>query len=251
MERVRVTPKRQTCQETGMSCAGTFDEFLSRRTEWLYKWNYCAMSLNFEVYYRTRVFKLSTKSLPLLLPNIYTSIGYWSINKSHSLYTGYLLSVIRGTLESQTTQLLYPLTLSRDQPHPVFSRASRLQYHNSPSLTSLCPSCLCIFIFISPFFRFYAFLSFTAPTDLNRIIVGAPGAEQTDIPPLCSDRQREGKKTERNERKEGLCVSVIPLLLLLGKWNSITFSWHTDKCFSVNEKTLLGANGAWKKQHRC
>lgn len=134
-------------------------------------------------------------------------------------------------------QLWYPLTLGRDQPHPAFSGASRLQYHNSPSLTFLSLSCLCIFIFpslrlaFSPSFWFYVFLSFTASlSDLNHIVVRAPGAEQTDIPPFCSDRQREGKgeKKEKNERKEGLCVSVIPFSSSWENGNSFTFSWDTD-----------------------
>lgn len=64
-------------------------------------------------------------------------------------------------------------------------------------------------------------------SDLNRIVVRAPGAEQTDIPPFCSDRQREGEK-EKNERKEGLCVSVIPFSSSWENGNSFTFSWDTN-----------------------
>lgn len=53
-------------------------------------------------------------------------------------------------------------------------------------------------------------------SDLNRIADRAPGAEQTAIPRLCSDRQREGKKGRKmRERKD--CVSVSSLSFPFGK----------------------------------
>ncbi|KAI9530662.1 hypothetical protein NQZ68_000152, partial [Dissostichus eleginoides] len=39
-------------------------------------------------------------------------------------------------------------------------------------------------------------------SDLNRIVVRAPGAEQTDIPPLCSNRQR-GEREKREKLEKG------------------------------------------------
>lgn len=68
--------------------------------------------------------------------------------------------------------------------------------------------------------------------------------------PLLRPTERVGKKKKKNERKEGLCVSVIPFYSSWENANSIDFElkrWCFFFLFFVNEKTLLGANGPWKE----
>lgn len=109
----------------------------------------------------------------------------------------------------------------------------RPQYHNSPSL--ICPSWLCIFILLcflslKDFFRLFS--------DLKSIVVRAPGAEQTAIPPFCSDIQkREGwaaRKRKTGERKD--CVSVSSLCFLCAEMQ-ICFLTKTLKCSFEKNKT--------------
>ena len=71
-------------------------------------------------------------------------------------------------------------------------------------------------------------------SDLNHIAVRAPGAEQTDIPPFCSDRQREwGKKRKRRMRERKDCVSVSSLSTPPGKMQiPLTLSWNAVFFFS-------------------
>ena len=157
-------------------------------------------------------------------------------------------------IESNHATMISPHR-GRDQPHPTFSRASGLQYHNSPSLTV--PSCLCIFIFpslrlpFSPSFWFYAFLSFTAPLWPEPYRCQSPWRRADRHPTLLlRPTERVGeKKKKKNERKEGLCVSVIPFYSSWENANSIDF--ELKRCFFffflVNEKTSLGANGPWKE----
>lgn len=60
--------------------------------------------------------------------------------------------------------------------------------------------------------------------DLSRIVVRAPGAGQTDIPPLRSDRQREGKKERRRKMRERKdCVSLSSFSPPLGKVEFLYF----------------------------
>lgn len=134
---------------------------------------------------------------------------WWSIATRNSL----LLLVNgekKGNKKSQTMQLWYPLTRGSYQPHPAFSGSSGLQYHNSPTLTFRPLSCLCIFIFPDlphPLFWFCVFLSFTAPLWPEPYRCQSPWRWADRHPtPFLWQTQKEGE----NERKEGLCVRVIP-----------------------------------------
>lgn len=147
---------------------------------------------------------------------------------------------------SKNMQPWYPLTLARDQPRPAFSRASRLRYHNSPLLTFF--SCLCILIFSSLHLPLLALvlthfsLSQLLP-DLNHIIVRAPGAGQTHIPPLCSDRQRERKERDKWEKERIVC-QCHPFLLLLGEGKFIFhLGWNINAAPAVMRKLYLRQMG--------
>lgn len=149
-------------------------------------------------------------------------------------------------------QLWYPLTLGRDPPHPVFSEAFRLQYHNSPSLTflrlfvyaslfshlSILPShlfflVLCVSLFHSVSLTWTVSLS--EPLALSR---------QTSHPSAPTDREERGKKREQLEKGRIVC-QCHPFLLLFGKYKWFYFEFSS--CFGVDETTLFGVNGPWKK----
>lgn len=123
-------------------------------------------------------------------------------------------------IESNHATMISPHP-GRAQPHPAFSRASGLQYHNSPCLTVL--SCLCIFIFpslrlsFSPSFWFYAFL-FHSSSLTWTVSLSEPLAlsRQTSHPSAPTDR-KSGKKEKEKWEKGRIVCQCHPFLLLLGK----------------------------------
>lgn len=143
----------------------------------------------------------------------------------------------------------YLFTLGRDQPHPAFSGASRLQYHNSPSLTFF--SCLCILIFssprlsFSPSFWFYAFLSFTASLWPEPYHCQSPWRWADRHPTLLlRQTERGGKERKRKMRERKDCVSVSSLSPPSGRMEiRFSLSWNTDVVPALMRKLYLRQMG--------
>lgn len=154
-------------------------------------------------------------------------------------------------------QLWYLFTVGRDQPHPAFSRASRLQYHNSPSLTFF--SCLCILIFstlrlsFSPSFWFYAFLSFTAWPEPYHCQSPWRWADRHPTL-LLRQTERGGEKRKRKMRERKDCVSVSSLSPPSGRMEiRFGLSWNTDVVPELMRKLHLRQmgprrNNRWKPE---